>query len=146
MPHLTRAKFMRKVRTEEVPFEFKATTSSDVIYNPARTFRYSNAWHLQADYHSSIQDAMSKDFQGNPLHILLCRLKEVKFALKSWKIDPMITHLLYADDILIMAKAAKENAECILHTFQLLKNLTGLDLNENKSTLFSVEELIISRK
>lgn len=64
----------------------------------------------------------------------------------SYKIDPMITHLLYADDILIMAKAAKENAECILHTFQLLKSLTGLDLNENKSTLFSVEEQIISSK
>lgn len=53
-----------------------------------------------------------------------------------YNIDSIITHLLYVDDILIMAKATKKNAECILHTFQLLKSPTGLSLNEDKSTLF----------
>lgn len=35
-----------------------------------------------------------------------------------------------------MAKATIENADCIKHIFQYLKIFTGLDLNENKSTLF----------
>lgn len=47
-----------------------------------------------------------------------------------YKIDPVITHLLYADDILIMAKVTTKNAECIL------KHVAGLNLNENKFTLF----------
>lgn len=38
--HVTRSKSTQKVRSEEVPFEFKASTSSDVIENP---FRYSNS-------------------------------------------------------------------------------------------------------
>lgn len=53
-----------------------------------------------------------------------------------YKVEPMITHLLYADDILIMAKATTKNAECILNVFRDLKLAAGLNLNENKSTLF----------
>lgn len=65
-----------------MPFEFKASTSLEVIEN---TFRYSNSWHTQTGYHSSIQEALLKVFQRNPLHILLSRLKEIKSALKNWR-------------------------------------------------------------
>lgn len=47
------------------------------------------------------------------------------------KINPIITHLLCADDILIMAKANILNAERIRHTLHSLKCFTGLDVNES---------------
>lgn len=79
--HATRLRTILNIRTKKEPFEFKATHSSDVIENP---FRYYNSWHMQTRYHSSIQDALTKDFQGNPLHVLLWKLKTAKAALKSW--------------------------------------------------------------
>lgn len=53
-----------------------------------------------------------------------------------YKTKPLIIHLIYVDDILIMVKATRENAECIRHIFHNLRILSGLDLNENKLTLF----------
>lgn len=53
-----------------------------------------------------------------------------------YKIEPLITHLLYVYDIIILAKASITNANCIRKTFQNLKILAGLDLNEKKSTLY----------
>lgn len=52
-----------------------------------------------------------------------------------YNIEPMITHLLYADDILILTKATTENSKSIQQVFQMLNELTGLNLNENKPTL-----------
>lgn len=55
-------------------------------------------------------------------------------------INPIITHLLYVDDILIMAKANISSADCIMHTFHNLKVFTGLDINENKSIVYFSKE------
>lgn len=49
-----------------------------------------------------------------------------------YKVKPMITYLLYANDILIMDKATASNAQTNQHNFQHLKYLSSLDLNENK--------------
>lgn len=43
-----------------------------------------------------------------------------------YKTEPVITHLIYADDVLIMGKATTENANCIKHIFQKLSYLQGL--------------------
>lgn len=48
------------------------------------SFRYKNSWHLQEGYQLALQSALSLEFHGNPLHILICRLKVVKSALKTW--------------------------------------------------------------
>lgn len=53
-----------------------------------------------------------------------------------YKIEPMTTRLFYADDILILGKATFGNAVSLQSIFQVLKSLTGLDINKNKSTLF----------
>lgn len=53
-----------------------------------------------------------------------------------YNIQTMIMHLLYADDILILAKATIENAISIQEVFQRLQQFTGLEINERKSTLF----------
>lgn len=86
--------------------------------------------------------------QGDPLSLYLFAIAleflsinlEMEFLKGNitpiYNIEPIITHLLCADDILILAKATKENAECIMQIFQSLKTFTGLDLNQNKSTLF----------
>jgi hypothetical protein len=53
-----------------------------------------------------------------------------------YQIEPVVTHLIYADDILILTKATVQNATCIKHVFQNLNNITGLELNPKKTTLF----------
>lgn len=53
-----------------------------------------------------------------------------------YQAEPIITHLLYADDILIMAKATKGNAEIIYHILQDMKFYSGLELNTEKSKIF----------
>lgn len=63
-----------------------------------------------------------------------------------YKMNPMITHLLYADNILIMAKANIRNAESIMHIVQNMKCLIDLDVNENQSTVFLVKGLKMSNR
>ena len=53
-----------------------------------------------------------------------------------YKTDPMVTHLLYADDILIMTKACDKSAYAISSVMQRMHYLTGLEMNENKSCLY----------
>lgn len=53
-----------------------------------------------------------------------------------YQIEPLITRLIYADDILILTKATVQNAIGIEHVFQNLNNITELELNPKKSTLF----------
>lgn len=53
-----------------------------------------------------------------------------------YKTEPMITHLLYVDDILILTKATTKNAECIQYIFHDVHTITGLELDSRKSTLF----------
>lgn len=53
-----------------------------------------------------------------------------------YNVELMITHLLYADDILIPDKSTIGNAQSIQKTFQLLHEVTGLALNENKSNIY----------
>lgn len=50
--------------------------------------------------------------------------------------EPIITHLLYAHDILVLTKATICNAESMKHIFLVWENVSGLNLNANKSTLF----------
>lgn len=59
-----------------------------------------------------------------------CNIKPI------YQTEPLITHLIYADDILILTKATIENAKCIKHVFQDLNNIAGLELNSKKSMLF----------
>jgi hypothetical protein len=53
-----------------------------------------------------------------------------------YQVEPIITHLLYADDILILAKATTNNAETIQQILQRVTNFTGLDINSGKSSVF----------
>lgn len=47
-----------------------------------------------------------------------------------------ISPYTYVDDILILTKETIENAKSIHSTVQVLNTFTGLDINENKSTMF----------
>lgn len=53
-----------------------------------------------------------------------------------YKIEPMVTHLLYANDILIMAKFTTKMLIAFSTYSQNLRSRTGLGLNEYKSILF----------
>lgn len=50
--------------------------------------------------------------------------------------EPIINHLLYDDDILIMYKAIVDNAHSIKKAIPLLDLNSGLSMNEQKSILF----------
>lgn len=51
-------------------------------------------------------------------------------------VEPQVTHLLYANDILIMAKATKDGAQAINRSMQMMQINAGLVMNENKSSMF----------
>lgn len=88
-----------------------------------KPFRYSNSWHLQPGYQSSLYEAMTKEFQGNPLHVLLCRLKSAKNALKTWRKNKSNIHKVI--------EQIKEEANQIY--IQLVTN----PLNENLIQLYT---------
>lgn len=53
-----------------------------------------------------------------------------------YKNEPVINHLLYADDLLVFAKATIGNDKTIKNVIQNLENRASLVMNEQKSKLF----------
>uniref|UniRef100_A0A0V0HYM8 Putative ovule protein n=1 Tax=Solanum chacoense TaxID=4108 RepID=A0A0V0HYM8_SOLCH len=54
---------------------------------------------------------------------------------KIGRICTPISHLLFADDIILLAKADAENATTIIHIFNTLSNQSGQNINFNKSSI-----------
>jgi exonuclease III len=52
------------------------------------------------------------------------------------RIQPYISHLIYADDLMIFVKANKENAESVKNIFARLNKNAGLQLNKTKSKAY----------
>jgi hypothetical protein len=48
---------------------------------------------------------------------------------------PGITHLLFADDSLIMMKANEDNATCLQQILQLYESCSGQKINKEKSAI-----------
>ena len=88
--------------------------------------------------------------QGDPLSAylfiigqeVLSRLLEKEFTLKN--IDgvkasacaPPITHVMYADDIILFSKATRNNADAIVKCIQKYCEWSGQCLNNSKSRVF----------
>lgn len=47
--------------------------------------------------------------------------------------DPQISHLLFADDLLLFAKASIEQAHCIMHCLDLFCQASGQKINSQKT-------------
>lgn len=52
-----------------------------------------------------------------------------------YQVEPIITHLLHADNILIRSKATKESAHAINRTMQMMQQVASLMLSDNKSNI-----------
>ena len=88
--------------------------------------------------------------QGDPLSAylfiigqeVLSRILEKEFTLKN--IDgvkasasaPPVTHVMYADDIILFSKATRNNAEVIVKCIQKYCDWSGQSLNKSKSGVF----------
>lgn len=86
--------------------------------------------------------------QGDPISgLLFILVMEILNALLKEQVDegklqlhpkckePLITHLLFADDLVCFTKPTTQNITTLLDTFQSFKAITGLSLNSNKSEI-----------
>ncbi|XP_059630496.1 uncharacterized protein LOC132273550 [Cornus florida] len=93
-----------------------------------------------------IQDAlilaheMVKDFKG-PRHASMAvkvdikKAKELCVTHATAKVHPVISHVFFADDLLITCKASISNARVLAALFKKFENLTGLQVSEYKSSV-----------
>ena len=49
---------------------------------------------------------------------------------------PLISHLLFADDLLLFAEASIEQSHCIMHCFNLFCEASGKKINNQKTQIF----------
>ncbi|WZZ89725.1 hypothetical protein YC2023_118304 [Brassica napus] len=61
---------------------------------------------------------------------------EGSFRLHPLCSDPKLTHLLFADDLLVFSDGSRMSTAGIKETMNLFKNWSGLDINETKSEIF----------
>ena len=61
---------------------------------------------------------------------------EGSFRLHPLCSDPKLTHLLFADDLLVFSDGSRMSTAAIKETMNLFKNWSGLDINETKSEIF----------
>jgi hypothetical protein len=83
--------------------------------------------------------------QGDPLSPYLFCIAMEFFSLMMYKEhkagnfqpifnqDPCVTHLLYADDLMIFSKAKLKHAKVIKDIMRKLKDLTGLNINNSRN-------------
>jgi len=110
---------------------------------------------IQSPVFSIIADGESQGYfgstnglrQGDPLSPLLFTFIMEYFTLlleekvRSGLLNPIkdhgnvMTHLIYADDIIIFTKANLPSAIAIKDVFKTIQNVTGLDLTCEKSSL-----------
>lgn len=72
---------------------------------------------------------LSKQFQ---LHVERGTIKGIRLT----KTAPRLTHVLYADDLMIMGKATTQEAQQTLAILQEFATASGLQVNPNKSTMW----------
>lgn len=62
------------------------------------------------------------------------------------KIIPMVTHLLYADDVMFFLEASIQNANEIQHILHVFGETTGLHINKLNSRFISAKMCINTRR
>lgn len=63
-----------------------------------------------------------------------------------YKCEPILNHLIYADDLLICAKASLNNAVTVKWVLSTLKDKSGLVINEQESKPFAAKVYMENRK
>jgi len=63
--------------------------------------------------------------------------------LRAGRYGPQISHLLFADDLLLFAKASIEQAHCVLHCLDMFCQASGQRINYQKTQVFFFLRMLI---
>ncbi|KAJ6795347.1 Uncharacterized protein M6B38_226405 [Iris pallida] len=53
-----------------------------------------------------------------------------------WRVDPPVTHLIYADDLLVFIQPSTEGLQTLAAIMEDLKSFSGLQMNRDKSRVY----------
>jgi hypothetical protein len=72
-------------------------------------------------------------------HIILQAVEEGKWkGIKVGKNGPMISHLMFADDLLLFGEATEEQMECVIDSLNNFCSMSGQEVSQDKtSVIFS---------
>ncbi|XP_026378698.1 uncharacterized protein LOC113273150 [Papaver somniferum] len=112
-----------------------STTEISIIFNGSPTSDHSPTRGLrQGDPLSPYLFIIVMDYLSRLL--VNATTNHVIYGVKAARNAPAITHLLFADDILIFTKADRHNATGILNTLNQFGNISGQLLNLNKFSVY----------
>jgi hypothetical protein len=72
-------------------------------------------------------------------HLILHAIEQKRWkGIKAGRSGPMVSHLMFADDLLLFGEASEEQMCCVMATLQTFCNMSGQEISQDKtSVLFS---------
>lgn len=65
-------------------------------------------------------------------------------AIKIWRYGAMISHLMFADDLLLFGEATEKQIKCVMHTLKLFCSMSGKEVRHEKTSVVFFKNVTMS--